>query len=51
MQDFAGNKAFARYSLFSVGPESYGYILHVSGFSNGGAGEYVFETQAHLSLL
>ncbi|XP_038591614.1 microfibril-associated glycoprotein 4-like isoform X1 [Micropterus salmoides] len=39
MEDFSGNKAFARYSSFSIDPESYGYRLHVSGFSNGGAGD------------
>ncbi|XP_054913592.1 microfibril-associated glycoprotein 4-like [Poeciliopsis prolifica] len=39
MEDFGGNKVYARYSSFSVGPESYGYILHVSGFSDGGAGD------------
>ncbi|XP_045898681.1 microfibril-associated glycoprotein 4-like [Micropterus dolomieu] len=39
MEDFSGNKAFARYSSFSIDPESYGYRLHVSGFINGGAGD------------
>ncbi|XP_045924652.1 microfibril-associated glycoprotein 4-like [Micropterus dolomieu] len=39
MEDFSGNKAFARYSSFSIDPESYGYRLQVSGFSNGGAGD------------
>ncbi|KAL3968223.1 lipid phosphate phosphatase-related protein type 3/4 [Sarotherodon galilaeus] len=39
MEDFSGNKAFARYSSFSINPESYGYRLHVSGFINGGAGD------------
>ena len=39
MEDFEGNKVFARYSSFSISPESYGYRLHVSGFSDGGAGE------------
>lgn len=43
MQDFSGNKAFARYSSFSIDPESYGYTLHVSGFTDGGAGEFVVE--------
>lgn len=41
MEDFGGNKAFARYSSFSVDPESYGYMLHVSGFTDGGAGQFV----------
>ncbi|KAM4525609.1 microfibril-associated glycoprotein 4-like [Odontesthes bonariensis] len=39
MEDFEGNKVFARYSSFSIGPESYGYRLHVSGFTDGGAGD------------
>uniref|UniRef100_A0A8D0CSN6 Fibrinogen C-terminal domain-containing protein n=1 Tax=Sander lucioperca TaxID=283035 RepID=A0A8D0CSN6_SANLU len=38
MEDFDGNKAFARYSSFSIDPESSGYRLHISGFINGGAG-------------
>ena len=43
MEDFDGNKVFARYSSFSVDPESYSYTLHVSGFTDGGAGELVTE--------
>ncbi|KAA8588406.1 microfibril-associated glycoprotein 4 [Etheostoma spectabile] len=39
MEDFEGNKAFARYSSFSINSQSYGYKLQVSGFSNGGAGD------------
>ncbi|CAK6977363.1 microfibril-associated glycoprotein 4-like [Scomber scombrus] len=39
MEDFSGNKAFARYSSFSIDPESDGYKLHVSGFTDGGAGD------------
>lgn len=39
MEDFSGNKVFARYSSFSIDPESYGYTLHVSGFTDGGAGD------------
>ncbi|KAK2909541.1 hypothetical protein Q8A67_005378 [Cirrhinus molitorella] len=39
LEDFDGNKAFALYSSFSVGPEADGYQLHVSGFTNGGAGD------------
>ncbi|XP_067345177.1 microfibril-associated glycoprotein 4-like [Channa argus] len=39
MEDFSGNKAFARYTSFSIDPETYGYKLHVSGFINGGAGD------------
>ncbi|XP_027132936.1 microfibril-associated glycoprotein 4-like [Larimichthys crocea] len=39
MEDFDGNKVFARYSSFSVESECDGYALHVSGFKNGGAGD------------
>ncbi|XP_067345176.1 microfibril-associated glycoprotein 4-like [Channa argus] len=39
MEDFSGNKAFARYTSFSIDPETYGYRLHVSGFINGEAGD------------
>ncbi|XP_054860771.1 microfibril-associated glycoprotein 4-like [Amphiprion ocellaris] len=39
MEDFSGNKVFARYSSFSIESESNGYRLHVSGFINGGAGD------------
>lgn len=42
MEDFSRNVAFARYSSFSINPESDGYRLHVSGFINGGAGGEVF---------
>uniref|UniRef100_A0A3Q2CS80 Microfibril associated protein 4 n=2 Tax=Cyprinodon variegatus TaxID=28743 RepID=A0A3Q2CS80_CYPVA len=38
MEDFEGNQVHARYSSFSVGSESAGYTLQVSGFSDGGAG-------------
>ncbi|XP_028424415.1 microfibril-associated glycoprotein 4 isoform X2 [Perca flavescens] len=39
MEDFEGNKVFARYSSFSIDAESSGYTLHVSGFTDGGAGD------------
>ncbi|XP_026206510.1 microfibril-associated glycoprotein 4-like [Anabas testudineus] len=39
MEDFSGNTAFARYSSFSIKPESDGYRLNVSGFTDGGAGD------------
>ncbi|KAK7882299.1 hypothetical protein WMY93_028473 [Mugilogobius chulae] len=39
MEDFEGNKASARYSSFSVGPECEQYKLTVSGFTDGGAGD------------
>ncbi|XP_015246388.1 PREDICTED: microfibril-associated glycoprotein 4-like [Cyprinodon variegatus] len=38
MEDFEGKKAYARYTVFSIGPESDGYKLRLSGFTNGGAG-------------
>ncbi|XP_034006835.1 microfibril-associated glycoprotein 4-like [Trematomus bernacchii] len=39
MEDFQGGKVFARYSSFSVDPEAFGFTLHVSGFTDGGAGD------------
>ncbi|KAL3062055.1 hypothetical protein OYC64_010052 [Pagothenia borchgrevinki] len=39
MEDFDGNNVFALYSSFSVDPESFGFTLHVSGFTDGGAGD------------
>uniref|UniRef100_I3KSB8 Microfibril associated protein 4 n=1 Tax=Oreochromis niloticus TaxID=8128 RepID=I3KSB8_ORENI len=39
MEDFNGNKVFARYSSLSIDGESDGYRLHVSGFTDGGAGD------------
>eukprot|EP00064_Thunnus_orientalis_P024842 superscaffoldBa00011310_g25154 len=39
MEDFSGNKVSARYSSFSIESESNGYKLHVSGFTDGGAGD------------
>jgi len=39
LEDFDGNKVFAKYTSFSVGPEKDGYKLVVSGFKNGGAGD------------
>ncbi|XP_029933368.1 microfibril-associated glycoprotein 4-like [Myripristis murdjan] len=39
MEDFDGKKVSARYSSFSIAPESYGYKLQVSGFTDGGAGD------------
>ncbi|XP_061565164.1 microfibril-associated glycoprotein 4-like [Cololabis saira] len=47
MEDFEGNKASARYSSFSVGPESFGYELHVSGFTDGGAGDSLSYHNGH----
>uniref|UniRef100_A0A3B5M7N8 Fibrinogen C-terminal domain-containing protein n=1 Tax=Xiphophorus couchianus TaxID=32473 RepID=A0A3B5M7N8_9TELE len=39
MEDFDGNKSYACYTSFSVGPQSDGYRLHLTGFTNGGAGD------------
>ncbi|XP_068585293.1 microfibril-associated glycoprotein 4-like isoform X1 [Cebidichthys violaceus] len=39
MEDFNWKKVFARYSVFSVGAECDGFVLKVSGFTNGGAGD------------
>ncbi|KAG9262862.1 microfibril-associated glycoprotein 4-like [Astyanax mexicanus] len=39
LQDFEGVKVYARYSYFSVESGADGYKLHVSGFTNGGAGD------------
>ncbi|XP_033934005.1 microfibril-associated glycoprotein 4-like [Pseudochaenichthys georgianus] len=39
MEDFEGGKVFARYASFSVDPEASGFTLHVSGFTDGGAGD------------
>lgn len=38
MEDFEGQKVFAHYSSFSVGPESEGYILNLGNFVKGAAG-------------
>ena len=44
LEDFENNTAFAKYADFSISPnaisaEEDGYTLHVSGFTDGGAGE------------
>ncbi|XP_067298505.1 microfibril-associated glycoprotein 4-like [Pseudorasbora parva] len=39
LEDFTGRKGFSQYSNFSVGPETDGYRLQVSGFTDGGAGD------------
>lgn len=38
MEDFEGQKVFAEYSSFSVGPESEGYMLNLGRFTRGAAG-------------
>ena len=38
MEDFEGNKVYAQYSSFSVGPEAEGYLLTLGSFKDGGAG-------------
>lgn len=42
MEDFEGNGTFARYAAFLIESEFDGYKLHVSGFTDGGAGEENF---------
>ncbi|XP_035624184.1 microfibril-associated glycoprotein 4-like [Oncorhynchus keta] len=39
MEDFEGNKVYAQYSTFSVGPEAEGYPLKLGSFKDGGAGD------------
>ncbi|XP_030636183.1 microfibril-associated glycoprotein 4-like, partial [Chanos chanos] len=39
MEDFEKGQVFARYSSFSIDPESDKYRLHVSGYIDGGAGD------------
>ncbi|XP_072513254.1 microfibril-associated glycoprotein 4-like [Salminus brasiliensis] len=39
LEDFAGGMAHAKYSSFSVESEAEGYRLHVSGYTDGGAGD------------
>ncbi|MEQ2203915.1 hypothetical protein XENOCAPTIV_005280 [Xenoophorus captivus] len=39
MEDFEGNKSYVHYTSFCVGPESDGYRLHLTGITNGGAGD------------
>ncbi len=38
LEDFTGRKGFALYSFFFLDCETDGYKLHVSGFTDGGAG-------------
>uniref|UniRef100_A0A8C4DYE0 Fibrinogen C-terminal domain-containing protein n=1 Tax=Dicentrarchus labrax TaxID=13489 RepID=A0A8C4DYE0_DICLA len=47
MEDFEGKKVFARWSLFSIDAECDGYRLHVSGFTNGGAGDSLSGHSGH----
>ena len=51
MEDFSGNKAFARYSSFSIESESQGYKLHVSGFTDGGAGQLLLAVSTSVCLM
>ncbi|XP_016122098.1 microfibril-associated glycoprotein 4-like [Sinocyclocheilus grahami] len=39
LEDFTGRKGFALYSSFSLGCETDGYKLQISGFKDGGAGD------------
>lgn len=38
MEDFEGQRVFAQYSSFSVGPEAEGYTLNLGSFVRGAAG-------------
>lgn len=54
LDDFENNTAFAKYADFSLSPnaisaEEDGYTLHVSGFTDGGAGKRP-DSQSHLSM-
>uniref|UniRef100_A0A8C2B8M6 Fibrinogen C-terminal domain-containing protein n=1 Tax=Cyprinus carpio TaxID=7962 RepID=A0A8C2B8M6_CYPCA len=51
LEDFKGNKGFALYSSFSVGPEADGYRLQVSGFIVGGAGRTLSFIRMNLILV
>lgn len=42
MEDFEGQKVYAQYSSFSVGPESDGYKLNLGSFIKGSAGRTLF---------
>ncbi len=42
MEDFEGQKVFADYSSFSVGPETEEYKLNLGSFTKGAAGETFF---------
>ncbi|XP_030636180.1 microfibril-associated glycoprotein 4-like [Chanos chanos] len=39
MEDFEGGMVHAQYSSFSIDSETEGYRLHVSGYTDGGAGD------------
>lgn len=42
MEDFEGQRVFADYSSFSVGPETEGYKLNLGSFTKGAAGGMFF---------
>ncbi|XP_043120792.1 microfibril-associated glycoprotein 4-like [Puntigrus tetrazona] len=48
LEDFEGNKAFAQYSSFSVDGEAAGYELHISGFTDGGAGDSLLDHNGYM---
>ena len=50
MEDFKGNKAFAKYSSISIRNELDGYRLTVSGFHNGGTGKYIYQPKPKHNL-
>ena len=51
MEDFSGNKVFARYSSFSIESESNGYKLYVSGFTDGGAGQLLLAGSSFVFMM
>ena len=46
LEDFDGNKAYAKYSTFSIEDEHNNYRLHVSGYT-GTAGEYIIHVSGY----
>ncbi|XP_075884266.1 microfibril-associated glycoprotein 4-like [Nelusetta ayraudi] len=47
MEDFEGNKVYSHYSSFRVGSESDEYVLEVSDFRDGGAGDSMTPHNGH----
>lgn len=50
LEDFSGNKAYAKYSTFYIGDASTNYKLLVTGYS-GTAGNYVLYCHHHGNVL
>jgi len=47
MEDFSGNRAFARCTSFYIDSEDNGYMLHIRGFKDGGAGDSLSYHNGH----